>query len=290
MPQQPRVLLVDDEDSIRATLPLMLQRFGFSVISTATVPDALRLVSQEKFDVLIADLNVGSPADGFTVVSAMRRTQPQAVTFILTGYPDIDTALEAIRRQVDDYLVKPTDIDALVSAINSKLANRTPPKGLQPQRLPDIIEQHLDRIVQQWLTLAKQDPEIGAIQMPDSDRKDHIPRLLQEAIEHARGRAVAAEDSEAAALHGITRRKQGYTVPLLVREAKLLLRIIAECVQQNLLAIQVSNMLPDLLKVWDIIETELELSMRAYLEASADPSLSSLQSPPERRKARNPRT
>src|SRR5438132_1515104 len=100
MAQQPRVLFVDDEESIRMTLPPMLETYGFKVVAAATVPEALRLVAQEKFDVLIADLNVGSPADGFTVVSAMRRTQPQAVTFILTGYPDIETALEAIRRQV----------------------------------------------------------------------------------------------------------------------------------------------------------------------------------------------
>jgi CheY-like chemotaxis protein len=219
----------------------------------------------------------------------MRRTQPEAITFILTGYPDIETALEAIRQQVDDYLIKPTEIDSLVSAIKSKLENRTPARGLQPQRLADIIEQHQDSIVEQWLTLAKKDPEINGIEMPDADRKDHIPRLLKEAVQRARGRDVSPEEADAAALHGITRRKQGYTIPLLVREAKLLLRVIAECVQHNLLAIQVSNLIPDLMRVWDIVETELEFSMRAFLEASTDSSLSRLQSPPERRKARNRR-
>ena len=68
MPQKPRVLFLDDEESIRATLPLMLETYGFAVTSAATVPEALRLISQEKFDVLIADLNVGNPGDGFTVV------------------------------------------------------------------------------------------------------------------------------------------------------------------------------------------------------------------------------
>jgi DNA-binding NtrC family response regulator len=111
MAQQPRVLFLDDEDSIRVTLPPMLESYGFKVTSAGTVPDALRLISQEKFDVLIADLNVGNAGDGFTVVSAMRRTQPQAVSFILTGYPAFETALEAIRQQVDDYLTKPTKLN-----------------------------------------------------------------------------------------------------------------------------------------------------------------------------------
>src|SRR2546423_10420779 len=100
MPQKPRVLFLDDEESIRATLPLMLETYGFAVTSAATVPEALRLISQEKFDVLIADLNVGNPGDGFTVVSAMRRTQPDAVNFILNGYPPFKTDLDPIRQQV----------------------------------------------------------------------------------------------------------------------------------------------------------------------------------------------
>src|SRR5205807_9308758 len=59
----------------------------------------------------------------------------------------------------------------------------------------------------------------------------------------ARGRLLTAEDTEAASLHGRVRRKQGYTAPLVVREAKLLLQSLAECVQQNLLAIQVSYLI-----------------------------------------------
>ena len=77
------------------------------------VSDALAAISEDRFDVLIADLNIGMPGDGFTVVSAMRRTQPEAVTIILTGYPAFETALEAIRSQVDDYAVKPANIERM---------------------------------------------------------------------------------------------------------------------------------------------------------------------------------
>jgi len=283
MPQQPRVLFLDDEESIRATLPLMLETYGFAVTSAATVPEALRLISHEKFDVLIADLNVGNAGDGFTVVSAMRRTQPQAVNFILTGYPAFETALEAIRQQVDDYLTKPTEIESLVDAINSKLADRKPSHGVQPKRLPDIIEQHRDWIVKHWLVEVNKDPEIGAIPLSDSERQDHIPHLLQEALERTKGRHLTPEDTKAAALHGTLRRRQGYSVPLVVREAKLLLGALAECVQQNLLAIQVSYLIPDMVKVWETIETELEVSVKAFLEA-ADESQPRYAAVPDRRR------
>ena len=73
MKSQTTILFVDDEPSIRTTLPAILTSFGFSVTSAATVPEALNLIANHQFDVLISDLNIGNPADGFTVVSAMRR-------------------------------------------------------------------------------------------------------------------------------------------------------------------------------------------------------------------------
>ena len=82
-----RVLFVDDEPSIRLTLPQILQQQGFDVTAVATVSEAIQAINAKTFEVLIADLNVGEPGDGFTVVSAMRRTQPDCVNLILTGYP-----------------------------------------------------------------------------------------------------------------------------------------------------------------------------------------------------------
>jgi DNA-binding NtrC family response regulator len=75
--EPPKLLFVDDEENIRTTFSMMLEANDFTVTSAATVADALRFIANEKFEVLIADLNVGSPGDGFTIVSAMRRTQPK---------------------------------------------------------------------------------------------------------------------------------------------------------------------------------------------------------------------
>jgi DNA-binding NtrC family response regulator len=89
MAREPEILFVDDEDSIRLTLPLMLETFGFKVSTAATVTEALRTMTERKFDVLISDMNIERAGDGFTVVNAMRAAQPSAVRFILTGYPAI---------------------------------------------------------------------------------------------------------------------------------------------------------------------------------------------------------
>src|SRR5258708_18589792 len=89
----------DDDPAIRMTLPAILQQEGFEVSVAGTVAEALAYINRDSFDVLLADLNIGERGDGFTLISAMRRVQPHAVTLILTAYPDFDTALHAIRNQ-----------------------------------------------------------------------------------------------------------------------------------------------------------------------------------------------
>jgi len=123
---------VDDEPGIRLTMPEVLRQHGFSVTAVGTVNEALAEITSAQFDVLISDLNFDHPADGFIVVSAMRRTQPNCVTLILTGYPGFETALEAIQNQVDGYLIKPAQIPALVNLIGAKLQQRN--SGTLPPR------------------------------------------------------------------------------------------------------------------------------------------------------------
>jgi ActR/RegA family two-component response regulator len=124
-----RILFVDDEPNILLTMPAILQQHGYDVTAVGTVNEALTQITSAQFAVLISDLNIGHPGDGFTVVSAMRRTQPTCITLILTGYPGFDSALEAIRSQVDDYLIKPAPIPSLIKLIEQKLQNPKPGTG-----------------------------------------------------------------------------------------------------------------------------------------------------------------
>ncbi len=124
MPSRKRILFVDDEPSIRLTLAPVLQEHGFEVKTAASVSEALSEIHRVRFDVLLSDLNIAEEGDGFQVVGAMRKVQPQCVTVILTGYPAFETAVQGIRHQVDDYMVKPTDVEALISNLRNKLKSR----------------------------------------------------------------------------------------------------------------------------------------------------------------------
>jgi CheY-like chemotaxis protein len=71
-----KVLIVDDDETVRASLSLILEYGDFEVATAASVNDALKLIGSQVFDVLLSDLHMPGAGDGLTVVSAMRHSNP----------------------------------------------------------------------------------------------------------------------------------------------------------------------------------------------------------------------
>jgi DNA-binding NtrC family response regulator len=101
-----KVLLVDDDDAVRDMMTATLEHKGFGVVAVANVTAALKLITTETFDVLITDLHMPNPGDGFMVVTAMRHSQPNALTLLVSGYPDVQSAMAAILLEADEIIVK----------------------------------------------------------------------------------------------------------------------------------------------------------------------------------------
>lgn len=267
MPQT-RLLFVDDEPSIRLTLPAILKQRGFNVVTAASVPEALDLINNSKFDALLSDLNIGEPGDGFTVVSAMRRVQPQAATFIITGYPDFESALLAIRNQVDDYLTKPADVNVLVDIITRRLAGGEPRNYAVPmRRVSAVLRENVNAICDEWLRAVTANPELAAIPLSAADRIDHIPGVFEELIRKIeRCEDTSEVAARAAAEHGRARNRQGYSIPQIILEARLLQNTITETIQANLLGVELSTLISDMVKIGEGLGSILEISVRAYQE------------------------
>src|SRR6202047_3021706 len=159
----PRVFLADDDDAVRDMLQVTLERDGFEVVAVASVSEALSRIATEKFDVLLSDLHMPQAGDGFTVVSAMRHTHPNAVTLVLSGYPAVDEALAAIRLQADEVLCKPIEIASLRKIIREKRANTLAHKPVLAESVASILERDLELTVRDWMALAEQDKELACI-------------------------------------------------------------------------------------------------------------------------------
>jgi len=268
-----RILFADDEPAIRMTLPAILQQEGFEVSIAATVAEALACINRESYDVLLADLNIGERGDGFTLISAMRRVQPQAVTLILTGYPDFETALQAIRNQVDDYLTKPADIRTLVMTIKEKAANPRRVAPIQIKRVSTVLRESADEIVNEWLEETSKNTVLSSLELSKKERLDHIRLMIEELAKRieASPSVIVDNDKKAATKHGQERFEQGYTVRRIAIEARLLHGVISRVLHKHLLSIDMSTCISDIMLMGEGLHEEFEESIRAFEEQSRYP-------------------
>jgi DNA-binding response OmpR family regulator len=263
----PKLLFVDDESSIRLTLAEILRHEGFEVTVCASVPEAIEAINSNRFDVLISDLNVGEPGDGFTVVSAMRRVQPHVITFILTGYPDFESALKAIRSQVDDYITKPADVRSMVKAIRKHLDNPKPVHMPVPvKRVTEVLMENKDAIIKAWYERVTKETDVAAIKLTRSQRINHLPVVVQGICERVEKHPEEPHEKalRASAEHGSMRYEQGYSIPQMMMEARILQRVISETLQGHLLSIDISSLIPDMVAIGEALASQLEESIRAY--------------------------
>src|SRR6202162_5681819 len=149
----PRVLIVEDDESVLMMLRGGLQRDGFEVVTASNVRDALQHIATQKFDVLLSDLHLPLAGDGFTLVSAMRHTHPDALTVVLSGYPALDEAMAAILSQADEILTKPIQIGSVKELIRTRLNTPHTVKRAKTESVASILERESETTIQNWLDL-----------------------------------------------------------------------------------------------------------------------------------------
>ncbi len=262
-----RILLADDDDAVREMLRVALERDGFDVTAVGNVRDALGCIATETFDALLSDLHMPHAGDGFTVVSAMRHTHPNAATLVLSGYPAIEEALSAIRLQADEILIKPIKVAALREAIHRKIENPSPRRSAPRESVATILAHDLDDTIQDWMGLLVQDKELTRIPLSFEERTGHLPNLIADLIFRLRQPPTGGADrsiSLAARQHGAMRRKQGYTAAMVVQESRILQVSIFHTLQKNLARVDFSKVLLDVITIADEVDSQLKQAMLSF--------------------------
>ena len=261
-----RILLVDDNEDVRAVFQEGLQSHGFEVVSAASVNEALRLISTEDFDVLLSDLHMPDAGDGFTVVSAMRHAHPKAVTLVLSGYPALQEAMSAILLEADEVLVKPIGLSEITEIIQKKLSATSSRKAMKKERVATILSRDVDPIIRSWFSSMERNEELTALSLNYQERTGHLPLLLGDLVRRLR---LAANDtvptSSAARDHGILRRMQGYTVPMVVEESRMLQVSIFNNLQNNLSTVDFSTVLLDVMVIADEVDSQLKQAVLGFM-------------------------
>jgi DNA-binding response OmpR family regulator len=270
-PVSHKVLLVDDDDAVRAMMRMTLERTGFDVVAAASVTEALRLITVENFDVLITDLHMPNPGDGFTVVTAMRHSQPSALTLLVSGYPDVQSAMSAILLEADEIIVKPFEAAKFAELVRDKMLTRRPAARIEKERVAAILQRCTADVVQDWLERVKQSNELNCPPLSDDERTGYLPKLIEDLIARLKKSTATAKDSDAsssaaAIAHGQLRHLQGYTPAMLVHDSRILQVTLFGTLQRNMGFLDFSLLLPDVMTIADEVDAQLTQSMDSYMK------------------------
>jgi ActR/RegA family two-component response regulator len=269
--QRPRILLVDDDDVVRGVLKQVLEMNSFTVSTASNVPEAIHLIDTESFDVLLSDLHMPGAGDGFTVISAMRHKHPDAVTLLFTGYPALDAAMNAILLQADEILVKPMPVPEMVALIRERLASRKTRRRTNTERVASILERDATPTIASWLAAVKTDEELNLVPLSAEERTGHLPKLLRELVHRLRvPRPLGTKQASAGAvMHGEIRFAQGYSIPMMIEESRILQVSIFNTLQTNLSTVDFSLLLTDVMTIADEVDSQLKQTIVSFSAAAA---------------------
>jgi DNA-binding response OmpR family regulator len=275
-PTEPRIshkiLLVDDDAAIREMMTATLEYKGFAVVAVANVTEALKLITTETFDVLITDLHMPNPSDGFAVITAMRHIQPKALTLLVSGYPDVKSAMDAILLEADEIIVKPFETKKLADLVHHKLLNHEPSVSTPKERVAEVLQQCTSLIVEDWLVRVKKSKELSQVSLSDQERTGYLPKLINDLIARLRASNTPGAESDsvcspAAVAHGKLRKSQGYTSAMLVHDSRILQVTLFGMLQKNLSALDFSVLLPDVMTIADEVDSQLTQAMEGFTDA-----------------------
>jgi DNA-binding response OmpR family regulator len=137
--EQPvRILVVDDEEMIRFFLTDVLSGEGYEVTTVSDGQEAVTLLEQEGFDLIITDM-VMPGLNGIEVLRAAKRIDPQRPVIVITGYPSVETVRRLVKLGADDYVTKPFNVEVIIVTVAKLLEMRQTYQMETPPECPGSV-------------------------------------------------------------------------------------------------------------------------------------------------------
>jgi len=157
-----------------------------------------------------------------------------------------------------------------MTKIVTERSNDNGTRTVPTESVGDILERELNPVIHDWLALVEKQEDLMSIALSYEDRTGHLPALLREVIARLRLDAgTKAPISVAASHHGDLRRKQGYTVAMVVEESRLLQVCLFTTLHKNTHRIEYSELLLDVVTIADEVDAQLKQQMLRYMAANA---------------------
>src|ERR1041385_7306836 len=121
--KEARLLVVDDEESLRITTAAIFEKEGYIVDTASSGDEAIDLMSKTDYDLVLTDLHMEG-GDGLSVLNRIRQNAPLTISVVLTGFASVESAIAALQEGAYDYLIKPCDIETMKHTIRRGVEHR----------------------------------------------------------------------------------------------------------------------------------------------------------------------
>jgi len=145
MKQRASVLVVDDDAGIRKTLSKILESEGYLVEAVENGERAVDASYERFFNVALIDIRLPD-MEGTELLEKLKETDPRMVKIIITGYPSLKNAIEAVNRGADGYVLKPFDAGELLAMIEKHLKKQRESMKYSEDRVVDFIEARVKQV------------------------------------------------------------------------------------------------------------------------------------------------
>lgn len=137
--ERARILVIDDDESTRRSLSTVLEEEGYEVDVAASGHEAVAKSRMNLYNLVLVDLRLPD-MDGTRLLTEMRETVPGMVKIIITGYPSLENAIEAVNRGADSYMVKPYNVDDVLRRVEETLLRQREAKRYSEEKVKEYIE------------------------------------------------------------------------------------------------------------------------------------------------------
>jgi len=137
--KQSRILVVDDDENIRKSIKAILEEEGYLVDLAASGKEAVQKSQEQNYNVALLDIRLPD-MEGVELLELMRNTVPRTRKIMVTGYPSLQNAVDALNLQADAYLIKPVDVQNLLMVVKQQLKQQEDEKAFSEQKVVEFIE------------------------------------------------------------------------------------------------------------------------------------------------------
>jgi DNA-binding NtrC family response regulator len=134
-----RILVVDDDETIRTTMKAILEDEGYQVDLAGTGKEAIQKTQEKTYNVALLDIRLPD-IEGVELLKLLKDSIPKTRKIMVTGYPSMQNAIGALNKNADAYLLKPVDVEKLLSVVKEQLQAQRSERSFSEQKVAEFIE------------------------------------------------------------------------------------------------------------------------------------------------------